>query len=292
MTNALRGELWRALGSISEISGPHRSLSRALRLPDLDPVSQTELFVLQLPPYAARYLSSDGMLGGESADRVAGFWRVLGMIPPAEPDHLASIAGLYGALLDAEAALAGPSWQSPVKRAREVLFWEHIATWMPPYLLQVSNLGDGAQRAWADVLLDAIYAEATMLISPERPSLGFREAPPPVGPDTEASDAIEAVLVPGRSGLILTKAALARASAEIGVGLRVGERRFILQSLLDQDPAATLGWLTAESSAWRLALLQLPTALGVMVEFWTTRVAATEARLSELADRALTATLA
>lgn len=267
-------------------------MSRALRLPDLDPVSQTELFVLQLPPYAARYLSPDGMLGGEAADRVAGLWRVLGMAPPAEPDHFASIVGLYGALLDAEEAPAGRGGQSPLTRAREVLFWEHIATWLPPYLLQVSNLGDEAQRAWAGLVLDAISAEATMLQSPERRPLAFREAPPPVGPDTDASEAIEAVLVPGRSGLILTKVALARASAEIGVGLRVGERRFILQSLLDQDPAATLDWLSAESWAWRHSLLQLPSALGEMVEFWTTRVAATEARLSELADQAFAATMA
>ena len=35
------------------------------------------------------------MLGGEARDRIAGFWRALGLVPPPEPDHLAVMLGLY-----------------------------------------------------------------------------------------------------------------------------------------------------------------------------------------------------
>ena len=43
------------------------------------------------------------MLGGEAADRVAGFWRALGREVPGEPDHLSALLGLYAGLADAEA---------------------------------------------------------------------------------------------------------------------------------------------------------------------------------------------
>jgi hypothetical protein len=289
MKEAAPGELWRALGSISEISGPHRELSRALRLPDLDPVAQTELFILQLPPYASRYLSPDAMLGGEAADRVAGLWRVLGLTPPPEPDHLASILGLYAGLCDAEVEAGSRAEDSPPRRVREVLFWEHIATWLPQYLLQVSNLGDAAQQAWAELVLDAVAREAAILPVPNARPPASSEAPPSVGPDTPASDVIEDVLVPARSGLIVTKSALVRASVEIGAGLRLGERRYILQALLDQDPGGTLTWLCVESSAWGRTLQRLPLSLAPVVDVWSGRAAATEARLSELAEMAVAA---
>jgi len=45
----------------------------------------------------------DGALGGEGADRVAGFWRVIGVSPPAEPDHLSSLLSRYASLGQAAA---------------------------------------------------------------------------------------------------------------------------------------------------------------------------------------------
>ena len=54
------------------------------------------------------YLGAEGMLGGAARDRVAGFWRALGLVPPAEPDHLAALLGLAAALADASATSASP----------------------------------------------------------------------------------------------------------------------------------------------------------------------------------------
>src|SRR6266508_147722 len=103
-------ELFRALGAMCEPPEPaHQRIVEALGLPGrADPADHTELFVFQLVPYASVYLGPEGMLGGEAADRVAGFWRALRLAPPPEPDHLVGLLGLYatwGELL-AEALLA------------------------------------------------------------------------------------------------------------------------------------------------------------------------------------------
>src|SRR6266496_675887 len=93
-------EIFRALGALCEPPEPaHARLAAALGLPPPpDAAAFTEVFVFQLVPYAAPYLSPDGMLGGEAGDRVAGFWRALQLRPPAEPDHLAALLGLYAPL--------------------------------------------------------------------------------------------------------------------------------------------------------------------------------------------------
>src|SRR5581483_7889566 len=78
-----RWELLRALGAVADSPAAARAVAAAL---GLDPVSDdehTEAFVLNCPPYAAVYLGPDGALGGEGADRAAGFWRALGLTPPA-----------------------------------------------------------------------------------------------------------------------------------------------------------------------------------------------------------------
>jgi hypothetical protein len=43
--------------------------------------------VLNCPPYAAVYLGAEGGFGGEAADRVAGFWRAIG-VPPPGPNQI------------------------------------------------------------------------------------------------------------------------------------------------------------------------------------------------------------
>ena len=59
--------------------------------------------MLNCPPYASVYLGPDGALGGEGADRAAGFWRASGLTPPAEPDHLTALLALYASLGEAAA---------------------------------------------------------------------------------------------------------------------------------------------------------------------------------------------
>src|SRR3982750_3893746 len=97
-------ELFRALAVIAEPpTTATEQVAAALGLgPPADASAYTELFLLQLYPYASVYLGAEGMLGGEARDRVAGFWRALGETPPVEPDHLAVMLALYARLVEME----------------------------------------------------------------------------------------------------------------------------------------------------------------------------------------------
>jgi Nitrate reductase delta subunit len=102
MTGA--GELWRALGAVADNPIDARVATRALGLPVPDPAEHTEVFVINCPPYSSIHLGPEGGIGGDAADRVAGFWRAIGLHPPPEPDHLASLFALAS-----RAGLAGGS---------------------------------------------------------------------------------------------------------------------------------------------------------------------------------------
>src|SRR5215213_11255939 len=103
-------ELFRALAVFAE--PPERPgaarVAEALGLggvPTAD--AYTDVFVFRLYPYASVYLGSEGMLGGEARDRVAGFLAALGQAVPQEPDHLALLLGAYARLSEAEGEAAG-----------------------------------------------------------------------------------------------------------------------------------------------------------------------------------------
>ena len=75
----------------------------------IDSSAYMDLFGFQLYPYASVYLGSEGMLGGEARDRIAGFWRAIGEPPPSEPDHLAVLLALYARLCELAAETEEPS---------------------------------------------------------------------------------------------------------------------------------------------------------------------------------------
>jgi TorA maturation chaperone TorD len=261
-------ELLRALGALSEPpTREHTRIAEALGLEAPSAADHTELFVLQLPPYASIYLGEEGMIGGEARDRIAGFWRALGLVPPAEADHLAALLGLAAELAQdpaPEAAIAG-----------RALAWEHLVSWLPVYLARVREVAPPVYVAWA-VLLGGTLAE----VEPGAAlPAHLREATAPTEP-TGLDDLLAGLLAPVRSGLLLTRADLARAAQETGLGLRMGERRFTLRALLEQDPAAALGWLGAE--ARRQAALWT----GPLAAYWRERAGRMGALLDRLADAA------
>jgi hypothetical protein len=218
-------------------------------------VDHTELFVHQLPPYASIYLDPQGKIGGDARDRVAGFWRAVGLTPPAEPDHLASLLGLWAGLLErmGEEDKAG---QALVAHAAGVLVWEHLASWLTPYLAAFAELAPPPFDRWAqllaEVVLDALPPE------PEYLPHTLDEDPSPPDEDLTAF-----LLAPIRSGLVIARTDLARAARELGLGIRLGERAFALRSLLDQDAPAVLAWLGKEAKcqATRLEDSAFPASL-------------------------------
>ena len=286
--SAERFELLRALATLCERPDPsHGVIGAALGLqaPAL-PEEHTAVFVLQCHPHASCYLSSDGMLGGEAGDRVAGFWRALGLEPPAAPDHLAALLGLYTALgVEACGPASGEAARAGLEHAREALFWEHLASWAPALLAAVSGAGSTLFTAWAELLGSALAAEAEAAHPPSRLPLALRQAPGPPALDSGAAAMLDAVLAPARSGVVLTRGRLLGAARGLGVGSRQGERRFMLQAMLDQDTTGTLGWIAGEAARWaELHRRWMPAEAGIR-SWWTDRAAATAGVFETLARR-------
>jgi hypothetical protein len=238
-------EALRALGVLIEPPcAQHAAIAAALELPPPPTADEhTAVLVSQLPPYASIYLGAEGMLGGEARDRIAGFWRALGAAPAHEPDHLSVLCAALDALADAEGRARDPR----VRTARAALYWEHIASWMPPYLAAVRRVGTPFHAAWADTLAAVLAAEAEAVGPPRDLPLALRAAPALPGAPTDLDALLGAVLAPVRLGLVIARDDLARCAAALGLGLRAGERRFALRALLAQDPAGMLVWLADEA---------------------------------------------
>ncbi|HET9081807.1 MAG TPA: molecular chaperone TorD family protein [Trebonia sp.] len=249
--NAPRWELLRALGAVAGHPADAQAACGALGLAAPGNAEHTEVFVLNCPPYAAVYLGDGGGLGGDAADRVAGFWRAIGVAPPAEPDHLTALLSLYANLGEAAAGARTAAAGEALARARHALFLEHLWSWLPAYLEAVAALGATAPAlaAWAALAGRAIAAERAGHPGGQLP-LALRAAPDPLSPDCAPRDLSAALTAPVRSGLILTRRRLAAGAAEIGAGHRIGERRFALDAMLTQARGGTLRWLADEAGCW------------------------------------------
>ncbi len=116
----------------------------------------------------------------------------------------------------------------------------------------------------------------------------MRAAPAGIEPGGDAETFLTGLLSPVRSGMLLTRADLRAAAAELGLGLRQGERRYALRALLGQDADATLGWLEREAVAWAArheALEACPAAIG---GFWAARARAAAGEIARVRAEALT----
>lgn len=319
-------ELFRALGALCETPRPElQAIADPLELGPLpDGAAHGELFLFQLYPYASVYLGAEGMMGGEAADRIAGFWRALGQTPPAAPDHLALMLGLYARLGQLEERAAGEPERERWRHARRAFLWEHLLCWLPVYVTKLDALGAGGgadagadagagggpgdpiqagglggaaggvadpfYRRWAALLGAALRAEAAAMFPPAAgwPAalpLHLREAPGVIDPRRDGSqDFLASLLSPVRSGIVLVRADLARAARELGMGLRLGERRLVLAALFEQDAGPALGWLAAEAAAWAARHQPEAHAAVPLAAFWKDRAAATARLLAELRE--------
>lgn len=244
-------ELLRALAAFAEEPGPaHARLAALLDLPSApDAAAFTECFVFSLYPYASVHLGPEGQLGGVARDRVAGFFRALDVVPDPEPDHLAVLLTAYSQLRE------GPP-DGPAGRAADALLHEHLLSWLPLYLARMRALAPPPYPDWAVLVERLLHADAARCPAPPDLPLHLRAASPVPEPPGDTREAFSAwLLAPVRSGMVLTGGDLRRAARELGLGVRIGERRFVLDALLAQDAAATLGWLAdhtrTTARAWR-----------------------------------------
>jgi Nitrate reductase delta subunit len=246
-----RWELLRALGAVADSPAAARAVAGPLGLPPVSDAEHTEVFVLNCPPYSSVYLGPDGALGGEGADRAAGFWRAIGLPPPAEPDHLAALLALYADLGEAAAQARGPATARALAGFSQGLFAEHLWPWLPAYLDAVTDLAVPSLAGWAELCRRAVAAE--FRAQPAWPGLplALRAAPGDAGDGLRLAGLVDILTTPVRSGFILTRRRLAVGAGEAGVGHRIGERRYALRAMFGQDPHATLAWAAQEALRWR-----------------------------------------
>jgi TorA maturation chaperone TorD len=279
-------ELFRALAVLAEPPVAEAAhVAGALELGPIPTAAEyTELFVFQLYPYASVYLGPEGMLGGEARDRISGFWRALGETPPAEPDHLALMLALYARLVEMEEGESDVVRRESWRAARKAFLWEHLLSWLPFYLDKLAQVATPFYRGWGDVLWQALIEESKAVGRQRRLPLHLRDAPGLVDPrhDGEVGEFLPTLLAPVRSGMILLRSDLTRAAHSLGLGLRVGERRFILKALFSQDGAGLLEWLATEADRWaaRHRLYRAP--LGAVALAWEERAVMAAKLLREL----------
>lgn len=283
-------ELFRALAVLAE--APRAETARVAEALGLGraptPEEYAEAFVLQLPPVASVYAGAEGMLGGEARARVAGFLSALGLTPPPEPDHLSLLLALYARLSELETESADDLRRGRWRAARAAFLWEHLASWLPVYLPKLEEQAAPPYAAWARTLLDALAAEARELGAPASLPLHLREAPPLADPrETSADEFLRALVAPARSGFVITRTDLARASGETDLAPRAGERLFVLRTLVGQDAPAVLGWLAREAARQSDAHARHAGPFGVVSRWWQRRAASTADLLNALRREAI-----
>jgi TorA maturation chaperone TorD len=279
-------EVLRALAVLCETPHPsHPAVAAALDLGAPPSAAEhTQVFGLGAVPYASVYLGAEGMLGGEAGDRVAGFWRALGYAPPADADHLAALLGLLATLGEAEADEPDPARAALRGRARSVLLWEHLLSWVPAFARAVARAGSPFYAGWAALLVEVLIAEAAAVPEPDGLPVALAAAPG-LPADVESVRALAAsLLTPVRTGIVLTRSDLARGARDTGLGLRIGERAFVLASMLEQDPVATLDWVAQRADTWASEHAHDEASLGPVARFWAERAATTAATCRERRD--------
>ncbi|HEX8891020.1 MAG TPA: molecular chaperone TorD family protein [Pyrinomonadaceae bacterium] len=279
-------ELFRALAIFAEPPTLKAArVAETLGLGELPGADEyTEAFIFQLCPYASVYLGTEGMIGGEARDRVAGFWRALGQMPPAEPDHLALMLAFYARLVELEEEATDEQRRESWRGARKAFLWEHLLSWLPVYLTKLTGISSHFYAEWGMMLWRALVSEAMTIGDQQQLPLALREAPGLVDPRNDTMEEfLQSLVTPVRSGMILTRADLVKAASELQLGLRHGERKFILKALFAQDANGVFNWLIAETEDWaRHHQGSKGGMFGEIARIWEQKTAAAAALLKEL----------
>jgi hypothetical protein len=290
-----RWELLRTLGAVAGDPADARAAGAVLGLPPCGDTEHAEVFAVNCPPYASAYL------GAASTGRLAACWAAIGLAVPPAPDHLTTLLDLYARLGEAAAGSArlrpaqlGPAQlrQAQLRPAqlrpaqlrhaelRQTLFREHLWPWLPAVLGAVSDLPAGALTPWAELTLRALRRERELDRDWNGPlPLALRQAPP-ADTDGGPAELLDRLTTPLRSGIILTRRAVAAGADLVGAGQRIGDRRRALAAMVAAEPERTADWLADEADRWsRRHLAVIPGTLGDLVQQWWAGRAAHTARV-------------
>jgi hypothetical protein len=156
---------------------------------------------------------------------------------------------------------------------------------VPFFLERVQESGAPFYAPWAELLERVLEGELAAAPPPATPPLHLREAP--ALPDPRVAGAapfLAGMFAPVRAGIILTRADLARIGRGLGIGVRMGERRWVLEQLLGQEPARVLETLAGEARARAGRHAARVAVLGPSADFWASRAHATARLLLELSS--------
>ena len=286
VTDPGRWELFRAVGSMTMVAPPAGDrIAASLGLRPFSPSEHTDLFVLSLPPFAGIHLGPEGKLGGEGADRVAGLWRVLGLDPPSDADHLGSLLALYAELGEAADHTTSDRSRERLDHVRAALLWEHLWPWVPGYL-DAAVEEEAAAEPWVRLTRRVLRRETLLTPGANALPLALRAAPKALDEDIDYEDLLDALTAPVRTGFILTYGDLAVAARSLGLGLRRGERRFALKAMLEQDASATFNWLSTHARRWAALHRDRPAVSADPSRWWEERALHTCEIVQILARRA------
>lgn len=278
-------ELFRALGALIEPPTDElKPVAEALELGPLPSVQEhTELFSFQLYPYASVYLGPEGMLGGEARDRIAGFYVAMKQTPPAEPDHLTDLFAFYAWMCAHEAPPERPVVAAALEHVRKAFLWEHLISWLPPYLLKVREIGAPFYQQWATLVELVLAQETAKFGEPEQISSHLLDAPGLIDPrDATFTEFLDSVLAPVRSGMILTRIDLLSVARKLDLGIRLGERKYILNALFEQDADGMLHWLAEQAGIWVERHQEAGKNIGATARAWEAKARTSLVLMDEL----------
>ncbi len=242
-------EIAAALAEVAEVSSLGEGLSAAVGVADVTPADLYQLFVKELPPFASIYLSSEGNIGGASRSVIAGFYSALGIPTPSDPDHLASLLRLLSGILVKEAELVGADSDSvderrlaSVSRARSVLVNDHLASWLPAYLLRAEEVAPRALMGWVTCAADLI---SVMVGECQYTGAATQVVEEDNLPPNSSSELISWITTPSRSGIIVTHWDIGNFAESLGLALRIGRKRFVLEELWGQAGPEVVGCIEA-----------------------------------------------
>lgn len=279
-------DVLRLLAAISRApTEQHTHFATALGLPSPSDLQQwriahTATFVQQCPPHASFIVGNDGNIGGEAADRVADFRHMLGAsIVPGQVDGLPDLLADYADLV------AQATDDARAQHARATLLWEHLLSWITPYLDSVARSAPSPYDRWALLTRDVLYLEVDAVPAPQRLPLHLRAAPMAadlLSAET-AEQAVRMMLTPIASGVVFTRADLARVPMQEQFGAVHYSRIVVIKYLLERAGPETLAWLAQETRIQAQARAAERPRLGCIATFWSGRAVASAEALSTMA---------
>ncbi len=244
----------------------------------------TDLFLLNVYPYATAFTDLSGELNGPAAAAASRRYEAAGYRPPelagtGAPDH----AGLCLGFLAHQAA----------REREDTAFLAWTLDWLPVCALAVERQ-PSAPPFYRD--LAAATRESLFALSPSAGGVPGDLAPDlETGPETEEevglSRVLRFLLAPAASGFFLSRSRLGALARAAGLRLPFGSRFDVARSLFEAAGECgrverVLAALSAEAEAWDAAYAAYArerASWRPSAAVWRGRIAATRERLAEMA---------